>query len=72
MNVEKFIYIINMVDWQPVLNETDIETVSWMEQFQSSIMLDTPYRNISKKYYNNKPCLSTGLKESLRLKINVK
>ena len=54
-----------MIDWQFVLNETD--TAMAYSKFHEAISLKYnacfSYRKISKKYYKNKPWLSTALKE---------
>ena len=59
-----------MIDWQFVLNETD--TAMAYSKFHGAISLMYnacfPYRKISKKYYKNKPWLSTALKESIKIK----
>ena len=69
-NIAKFISEMNMIDWQFVLNETD--TVMAYSEFHEAISLKYnacfPYRKISKKYYKNKPWLSTALKESIKIK----
>ena len=69
-NIAKFISEMNMIDWQFVLNETD--TAMAYSKFHEAISLKYnacfPYRKISKKYYKNKPWLSTALKESIKIK----
>ena len=69
-NIAKFISEMNMIDWQFVLNETD--TAMAYRKFHEAISLKYnacfPYRKISKRYYKNKPWLSTALKESIKIK----
>ena len=69
-NITKFISEMNMIDWQFVLNETD--TAMAYSKFHEAISFKYnacfPYRKISKKYYKNKPWLSTALKESINIK----
>ena len=69
-NIAKFISEMNMIDWQFVLNETD--TAMAYRKFHEAISLKYnacfPYRRISKRYYKNKPWLSTALKESIKIK----
>ena len=61
---------MNAVDWQFVLNGTDTQMV--YSKFHEAISVKYnacfPYRKISKKYYKNKPWLSTALKESIKIK----
>ena len=69
-NLSKFISEMNGVDWQSVLNETDTQLA--YNKFHEAISVKYnacfPYRKISKKYYKNKPWLSTALKESIKIK----
>ena len=69
-NLSKFIYEMNRVEWQFVLNETDTQLA--YSKFHEAISVKynacLPYREISKKYYKNKPWLSTALKEPIKLK----
>ena len=64
-NITKFISEMNMVDWQFVLTETDTQTAysKFHEVISNKYNACFPYRKISKKYYKNKPWLSTALKE---------
>ena len=62
-----------MVDWQVVLNETDTQSAycKFHEVISTKYNACFPYRKISKKYYNNKPWLSTALKEAIKIKIKL-
>ena len=66
----KFICEINRVDWQFVLTETDSQLAysKFHEAMSNRYKACFPYRNISKRYYKNKPWLSTALKESMKIK----
>ena len=63
-NLSKFISEMNGVDWQSVLNETDTQLA--YNKFHEAISVKYnacfPSRKISKRYYKNKPWLSTALK----------
>ena len=69
-NITKFISEMNMVDWQFVLTETDTQSAynKFHEVISTKYNVCFPYRKISKKYYKNKPWLSTALKESIKIK----
>ena len=69
-NITKFISEMNMVDWQFVLTETDTQSAysKFYEVISTKYNVCFPYRKISKKYYKNKPWLSTALKESIKIK----
>ena len=69
-NITKFISEMNMVDWQFVLTETDTQSAysKFHEVISTKYNACFPYRKISKKYYKNKPWLSTALKESIKIK----
>ena len=69
-NITKFISKMNMIDWQFVLNETDTQSAytKFHEVISTKCNACFPYRKISKKYYKNKPWLSTALKESIKIK----
>ena len=69
-NIAKFISEMNMVDWQFVLTETDTQSAysKFHEVISTNYNACFPYRKISKKYYKNKPWLSTALKESIKIK----
>ena len=72
-NLSKFISEMNGVDWQSVLNETDTQLVynKFLEAISVKYNACFPYRKNSKKYFKNKPWLSTALKESLKIKKSV-
>ena len=61
---------MNMVDWQIVLTETDTQSAysKFHEVISTKYNACFPYRKISKKYYKNKPWLSTALTESIKIK----
>ena len=69
-NIKKFISEMNMVDWQTVLTETDTQSAysKFHEVISTKYNACFPYRKISKKYYKNKPWLSTTLIESIKIK----
>ena len=61
---------MNMVDWQFVLTETDTQSAynKFHEVISTKYNACFPYRKIFKKYYKNKPWLSTALTESIKIK----
>ena len=69
-NITKFISEMNMINWQFVLNETDTQSAytKFHEVISTKYNACFPYRKIYKKYYKNKPWLSTALKESIKIK----
>ena len=69
-NITKFISEMNMVDWQFVLTETDTQSAynKFHEVISTKYNACFPYRKIFKKYYKNKPWLSTALTESIKIK----
>ena len=69
-NITKFISEMNMIHWQFVLNETYTQSAytKFHEVISTKYNACFPYRKIYKKYYKNKPWLSTALKESIKIK----
>ena len=62
---------MNMFDWQFVLNETDTQSAysEFHEIISTKYNACFPYSEISKKkVLQNKPWLSTALKESIKIK----
>ena len=61
---------MNMIDWQFVLNETDTQSAytTFHEVISTKYNACLPFCKIYKKYYKNKPWLSTALKESIKIK----
>ena len=69
-SITKSISEMNMIDWQFVLNETDTQSayIKFHEVISTKYIACFLCRKISKKYYKNKPWLSTALKESIKIK----
>ena len=69
-NIMRFINELKNQNWQGVLNEMDSQTANskFHEIVSSNFSACFPYRKIAKKYYRNRPCLSTALKASIKRK----
>ena len=69
-NIMRFINEMKNQNWQSVLNESDSQTAysRFHEIISSNFSACFPYRKMAKKYYRNKPWLSTALKESIKRK----
>ena len=69
-NLSKFISEMKGFDWQSVLKETDTQLAynKFHEAISVKYNASFPYRKIIKKFYKNKPWLSTALKESIKIK----
>ena len=69
-NIMRFINEMKNQNWQSVLNESDSQTAysKFHEIISCNFSVCFPYRKMAKKYYRNKPWLSTALKESIKRK----
>ena len=69
-NIMKFIDEMKLTSWQSVLDEnnTQLAYSIFHETVSSTYNTCFPLKKISKKYYINKPWLTSALKESIKIK----
>ena len=66
--IMRFINEMKNQNWQSVLNESETAYSKFHEIISSNFSACFPYRKMAKRYYRNKPWLSTALKESIKRK----
>ena len=69
-NTQRFVNEINQINWQDVMDLNNAQAAYTSFQLNISKVYNScfPLRPMRKQYFNNKPWLTTALKESIKMK----